>query len=141
MTSEKMTDERRTCDRVAWNCQARLLPLSLEPRTPKLGMHDVTGRDIGEGGLRVCSDRLFALRSRLLVEMEAPELPEGIQAVGSVAWISPTSEDDQWCLGIEFSDVGELALASIRNLFSCAQDAPLRSGIDQHHSIDDLRAT
>lgn len=81
-----------------------------------LGMHDVTGQDISEGGLRVCTDRLFALQSRLLVEMESPELPKGIQAVGSVAWISPSPGDDQWCLGIEFSDVGDHALASIRNL-------------------------
>ena len=140
MTSEKIADERRNCDRVAWTCHARLLPLSLEPRTPRLGMHDVTGRDIGEGGLRVCSDRLFALRSRLLVEMESPELPEGIQAVGSVAWISPTSEEDQWCLGIEFSDVGELALTSIRNLLTFEQ-APPRSRIDQHDANTDLIAS
>ncbi|WP_245232272.1 PilZ domain-containing protein [Thiorhodococcus minor] len=141
MTSEKIADERRSCDRVAWECHARLLPLSLEPRTPRLGMHDVTGRDIGEGGLRVCSDRLFALRSRLLVEMESPELPEGIQAVGSVAWISPTSEDDQWCLGIEFSDVGALALTSIRTLMTCEQGAPHPSRIDRHDSDSGLRAT
>ncbi|EXJ14379.1 hypothetical protein D779_2712 [Imhoffiella purpurea] len=81
-----------------------------------MGMHRVTGCNISEGGLQVCTDRLFALKSRLLVEMESPDIPEGIQAVGSVAWISPTTSDDRWCVGIEFSDVGDSALSSIRVL-------------------------
>lgn len=116
MVSDTQADERRFSDRISWKCHARLLPLSLEPRTPVVGMHEATGSDISEGGLQICSDRLFALRSRLLVEMDSPELPEGIQAVGAVAWISATSSGDNWYLGIEFSDVGELALSSIRNL-------------------------
>lgn len=116
MGSDTQADERRTADRVSWGCHARLVPLSLQPRTPVVGMHDVTGCNISEGGLQVWSDRLFALRSRLLVEMESPEIPDGIQAVGSVAWISPTASDERWCVGIEFSDVGDSALTSIRGL-------------------------
>lgn len=81
-------------------------------------MHPVIGKDISEGGLQVRSTRLFALKSCLLVEMQAPDRPEGIQAVGSVAWISPSSSEDHWCLGIEFSDVGDSALHSIRTLIS-----------------------
>ncbi|NEX21688.1 PilZ domain-containing protein [Thiorhodococcus mannitoliphagus] len=131
MTSEILADERRNEERVAWRCHVRLLPLSLEPKTTRLGMHDVTGRNISEGGLQVCSDRLFALRSRLLVEMESPELPEGIQAVGSVVWISPTGTDDLWCLGIEFSDVGELALTSIRTLKTDEDPTSYRANLEQ----------
>ena len=124
MMSETQADERRNNERVSWRCHVRLLPLALEPRTQMLGMHDVVGQDVSEGGLRVCTDRLFALRSRLLVEMESPEVPDGIQAVGAVAWISPTAKDDLWCLGIEFSDVSDLALAGIRSLL--AQEEPPR---------------
>ncbi len=116
MISETNSDERRGCERVSWECQARLLPLSLEPKTPNVGMHQVIGRDISEGGLQIRSDRLFAIRARLLVEMESAEVPEGIQAVGSVAWISPIPTEDLWCVGIEFSDVGDGALASIRSM-------------------------
>lgn len=116
MISDMNADERRTSERVSWECLARLLPLSLETQSSAVGMHRVTGRNISEGGLQVCSDRLFALKSRLLVEMESPEIPEGIQAVGSVAWISPTTSEDRWCVGIEFSDVGDSALTSIRVL-------------------------
>lgn len=111
-------DERRGTQRVSWECQARLLPLALEPRASTLGLHHVIGHDIGEGGLQVRSSRLFPLRSSLLVEMQASDHPEGIQAVGSVAWISPTSSEHQWNLGIEFSDVGDHALNSIRTLMS-----------------------
>jgi len=119
MVSETMTDERRSCERVTWRCHARLLPLSLEARGLVSGMHEVTGKDISEGGLRVESQQLFALHSPLLVEMNSPEMPEGIQAVGSVAWISPTTrngQNGQWHLGIEFTDVGDSALTGIRCL-------------------------
>jgi Tfp pilus assembly protein PilZ len=76
----------------------------------------VLGRNISEGGLQVWADRMFAVRSRVLVEMEAPEIPEGIQAVGSVVWVSPSTAEERWLLGIEFSDVGDTALARIRSL-------------------------
>lgn len=137
MMPETPAYERRCSERISWECHARLLPLSLQPRTATLGMHDVVGRNISEGGLQVCSDRLFALRSRLLVEMESPELPEGIQAVGSVAWISPAAADDQWCLGIEFSDVGDLAISSIRNLRFHDQHPPPHASADQQDSLAD----
>ncbi|WP_245537367.1 PilZ domain-containing protein [Thiocystis violascens] len=109
-------DERRGAERVSWEYQASLLPLTLEPKAPAVGMHPVTGQNISEGGLQVRSTRLFALHANLLVEMQSPEHPEGIQAVGSVAWISPGAAEDQWYLGIEFSDVGDGALHSIRAL-------------------------
>ncbi|EGV31636.1 type IV pilus assembly PilZ [Thiorhodococcus drewsii AZ1] len=116
MISDTSADERRTSKRVSWDCLARLLPLSLELQSRVVSMHQVEGRNISEGGLQICSDRLFPLKSRLLVEMESPEIPEGIQAVGSVTWISPTTSENRWCLGIEFSDVGDSALTSIRVL-------------------------
>ncbi|MBK1718395.1 PilZ domain-containing protein [Thiocystis violacea] len=116
MISETTEDERRCSERRSWECHARLFPLSLEPRAPMPSIQAVIARDISEGGLQVRSDRLFAIRSRLLVEMEAVEVPEGIQAVGSVAWISPAPSNNQWCLGIEFSDIGDMALTSIRNI-------------------------
>ena len=116
MTSEMKSDERRCSKRVCHRYHARLFPLSLETKNEVFGIQEVTGRDIGEGGLQVCSDRIFAVRSRLLVEMDSTEIPEGFQAVGSVAWISPSASRGQWCLGIEFSDVGDLALSGIRGI-------------------------
>ena len=124
MIAEMMTDERRSCERVAWSCHARLMPLSLETGGTAPWIQEVAGKDISEGGLRVESRQLFALHSPLLVEMNSPEMPEGIQAVGSVAWISPTSDSGQpgqWHLGIEFSDVGDSALSGIRYLLHAAQ--------------------
>ncbi|WP_295407846.1 PilZ domain-containing protein [uncultured Thiocystis sp.] len=116
MIAKMEADERRFTERVSWECRARLLPLTLEPQSATLGMHQAIGYDISEGGVQLLSSRLFALRSNLLVEMQTPEHPEGIQAVGSVAWISPSRSANLWCLGIEFSDVGDNALNSIRTL-------------------------
>ncbi|MFB1489946.1 MULTISPECIES: PilZ domain-containing protein [unclassified Thiocapsa] len=108
--------DRRSYERVSWDCHARLVQLGSDADGGAPGMHVVLGRNISEGGLQVWADRLFAVRSRLLVEMEAPEIPEGIQAVGSVVWVSPSTGEERWLLGIEFSDVGDTALARIRLL-------------------------
>lgn len=116
MVADVNVDERRGSERVAWKCHARLVPLSRETRLDALGLQHVMGRNISEGGLQVWTDRLFAIQSRLLVEMESPDVPDGFQAVGAVAWISPTPAADRWCVGIEFSDVGDSALSSIRTL-------------------------
>lgn len=116
MTADAKADERRMCERMSWTCQARLLPLSLELSTSTPGIQQAMGHNISESGIQVWSDRLFAVKSRLLVELNAPEIPEGIQAVGSVAWVSPAHAADCWRLGIEFSDVGDSALTSLRVL-------------------------
>lgn len=114
--------DRRGYERVYWECHARLMQLGSEAVDNIPGMHQVLGRNISEGGLQVWADRLFAVRSRLLVEMEAPEIPEGIQAVGSVVWVSPSTSEERWLLGIEFSDVGDTALARIRSLVQPTTD-------------------
>jgi hypothetical protein len=108
--------DRRSYERVSWEHHARLMQLGSDAGSSDPGMHPVLGRNISEGGLQVWADCMFAVRSRLLVEMEAPEIPEGIQAVGSVVWVSPSTAEERWLLGIEFSDVGDTALARIRSL-------------------------
>jgi Tfp pilus assembly protein PilZ len=108
--------DRRGYERVSWECHARLMQLGSETGGNLQGMHQALGRNISEGGLQVWADRMFSVRSRLLVEMEVPEIPEGIQAVGSVVWVSPSTAEERWLLGIEFADVGDTALARIRSL-------------------------
>jgi hypothetical protein len=116
MDSSEMHADRRGHERVSWQCHARLMQLGAETGECTPGMHPVIGCNISESGLQVWADRMFAVRARLLVEMEAPEIPEGIQAVGSVVWVSPSSAEERWILGIEFSDVGESARSRIRAL-------------------------
>jgi Tfp pilus assembly protein PilZ len=116
MSSREIGVDRRSYERVAWDSQARLMQLGSETGDSVPGMHQVLGRNISEGGLQVWADRLFSVRSRLLVEMEVPGIPVGIQAVGSVVWVSPSSPDVRWILGIEFSDVGDTARARIQSL-------------------------
>ncbi|RKT47683.1 PilZ domain-containing protein [Thiocapsa rosea] len=108
--------DRRSYERVSWGYHARLMQLGSDAGGSAPGMHQVLGRNISEGGLQVWADRMFAVRSRLLVEMETPEISEGIQAVGSVVWVAPSTAEERWLLGIEFSDVGDTALARIRSL-------------------------
>ena len=116
MAASEADADRRSYERVSWDCHARLMQLGSDAVGGAAGMHPVLGRNISEGGLQVWADRMFAVRSRLLVEMEAPGIPEGIQAVGSVVWVSPSTAQERWLLGIEFSDVGDTALARIRSL-------------------------
>jgi len=116
MSSREIGVDRRSYERVAWDSQARLMQLGSETGDSVPGMHQVLGRNISEGGLQVWANRLFSVRSRLLVEMEVPGIPVGIQAVGSVVWVSPSSPDERWILGIEFSDVGDTARARIQSL-------------------------
>ncbi len=116
MESIDAYSDRRGYQRVPWEYNARLMQLSAEIGECVPGMHQVIGRDISEGGLQVWADRMFAVRARLLVEMEAPDVPEGIQAVGSVAWVSHGSAGERWILGIEFSDISETARSRIRSL-------------------------
>ena len=116
MIPDKTVDERRCYRRVNWTGQARIFPLSLEALSAVPGIQEVTSRDISEGGMQVRSAQMVPIHSRLLVELESSETSAWIQAVGSVAWISLSTSDEPWRLGIEFSDVGDLALAGIRHL-------------------------
>ena len=116
MIPDKTVDERRCYRRVPWTGQARIFPLSLEALSTVPGIQEVTSRDISEGGMQVRSAQMVPVHSRLLVELESSETSAWIQAVGSVAWISPSMSDEPWRLGIEFSDVGDLARAGIRHL-------------------------
>lgn len=116
MIPDKTVDERRSFRRVPWTGQARIFPLSLEAFGTLPGIQEVTSQDISEGGIQVRSAQMVPIHSRLLVELESSETSAWIQAVGSVAWISPAMRDEPWCLGIEFSDVGDLARAGIRHI-------------------------
>lgn len=120
MIPDKTIDERRCFRRVPWTGQARIFPLSLDALNAVPGIQEVTSRDISEGGMQVRSAQMVPMHSRLLVELESSETSAWIQAVGSVAWISPAMSHEPWCLGIEFSDVGDLALAGIRHLLDDA---------------------
>lgn len=116
MITKQSDQDRRGYQRVSWDYHARLMQLRSESGETIPGMHASIGLDISEGGMQVWSNRFFAVRSRLLVEMEAPEVPEGIQAVGSVVWASAMTTPDQWRLGIEFSDLGDSARQRIRSV-------------------------
>lgn len=106
-------DERRHALRKAWEGPVQLLPLI--PKIPVLGIEQVLGQDLSETGLQVHSKRALPLQTTVLIEMQLPDYNEGIQLMGAVSWISPAT-DNQWRLGIEFSDIGDSALRSIRSL-------------------------
>jgi Tfp pilus assembly protein PilZ len=123
MIPEKTVDERRCFQRAPWTGRARIFPLSLEPLSAIPGIQEVTSQDISEGGIQVRSAQMVPIHSRLLVELEASDTAAWIQAVGSVAWISPAMNQEPWRLGIEFSDVGDLARAGIRHILD-ESDSP-----------------
>lgn len=111
----QQTDERRSSERVSWQGQVQMLPLILLP--PVLpSLQQARGQDLSESGLQVRSERALPLKSTVLIEMQAPNHPEGIQVIGSVIWVSPAATEQHWYLGIEFSDVGESACHGIQAL-------------------------
>ncbi|MBK1641501.1 hypothetical protein CKO12_06345 [Chromatium okenii] len=110
---KKPFDERRHAARKLWEGQVQLLPLI--PKIPVLGIEQVLGQDLSEKGLQVQSKRALPLQTTVLIEMHIPDCQQGIQVMGAVSWISPAT-NNQWNLGIEFSDVGDSARHSIRAL-------------------------
>jgi hypothetical protein len=112
---EQPSDERRHALRKSWIGEVQILPLI--PKIPVLGIEQVWGQDLSECGLQVKSKRALPLQTTVLIEMRIPECNEGIQVMGEVSWISPAT-DNQWRLGIAFSDVGESARHSIRTLLA-----------------------
>lgn len=110
------SENRRRFERVSWQCHAHLMQLTApsEGRVP--GLRRALACNIGEGGLQVAADRLFAVRSRVLVELETPGAPAGIQLVGEVVWVEAAGSEGRWLVGIEFADVGDSARDHISGL-------------------------
>ncbi|MBK1644767.1 hypothetical protein CKO25_08915 [Thiocapsa imhoffii] len=129
METSDAEHERRRFERKPWHHEARLLPLSAIPADPSgpvrvsgegtaspVGMSRAACCDISEGGLQVWAEHLFVIRARLLVEMDTPDAPVGLQAIGTVVWSAPGEKEGQWVLGIEFTDIGDTARSKIKAL-------------------------
>ena len=60
------------------------------------------GRDISMGGIGFVSDEFFPISTQLVFEVQHPERPEFIKAVGKVSWISNQPHSDRYSVGAEF---------------------------------------
>jgi len=79
--------------------------------------------DLSEGGLRLSSPEVFPVQSRLLLEFDT-EPPGGpIRAFGTVVWIAQVPFQDQWRVGVEFSDVTDGRRTRLQGIVRAQQAA------------------
>jgi c-di-GMP-binding flagellar brake protein YcgR len=108
----QLTDRRRfsrvPCD----------FPVRVE-KVPKRSLADIENllsEDLSEGGIRLSSPRFFPVQERMLLELDAPEEPGSIRALGRVVWVEQSSYTDQFRLGVEFADLSERDRSRLRGL-------------------------
>jgi Tfp pilus assembly protein PilZ len=96
--------DRRRYTRVPFD-----LPVRIE-KVPKRAPDDVDSllpEDLSEGGIRLHSNRFFSVRDRMLLELETPEEPISIRALGTVVWVEQSPYQEQFTMGVAFSEVSE----------------------------------
>ena len=60
------------------------------------------GRDISMDGLGFISNEFFPISTDLVFEVQHPERPEFIKAVGKIIWISNQPHSDRYFVGAKF---------------------------------------
>lgn len=70
--------------------------------------------DLSESGLRLLSPELFPVKSRLLLDLDSENPGSSIRAVGRVVWASQLPDQDEWHIGIEFSELSDSCRARVR---------------------------
>ena len=72
--------------------------------------------DLSESGLRLSSPELFPVKSRLLLDIESEIPADTVRIVGIVVWVAQVPHQNQWHLGIAFSDVSDSGRARLRRI-------------------------
>lgn len=72
--------------------------------------------DLSESGLRLSSPELFPVKSRLLLDIESEIPADTVRIVGIVVWVAQVPHQNQWHLGIAFSDVSDNGRARLRRI-------------------------
>jgi c-di-GMP-binding flagellar brake protein YcgR len=113
MTPDSELADRRRFVRVPFDS-----PVKVEA-VPKRSLADVENllsEDLSEGGIRLSSHRFFPVQDRMLLELESPEEPASIRALGTVVWVEQSAYTEQFRLGVEFAEISELDRFRLRAL-------------------------
>lgn len=103
---------KRRFPRTECECYAQVQ--SLRPQFG--GINHGLSHDLGEGGVQIRTFRHLPVDSRVMVQLGCPEEAETIKVMGSVVWTSQVYAQDQWLMGIAFTDVNETTKARIQKL-------------------------
>lgn len=79
-------------------------------------VHALLAEDVSESGLALNSAAFFAIGSRLLLELEAPDDPAPIRLLGRIVWTAQRGFEDHYRLGVEFQEVSDEAREQLRLL-------------------------
>ncbi|MEE4202383.1 MAG: PilZ domain-containing protein [Halieaceae bacterium] len=111
---------KRRYPRTSCECYAQIMPLGSQLG----GVNHGLSHDLGEGGVKIRTFRQLPVESRVMVQLGCPEQEESIKVTGSVVWTSQVYAQDQWLMGIRFTDVNDSARARIQNLTSLVSIDP-----------------
>lgn len=75
-------------------------------------------QDLSEGGIQLLSPELFAVSTRLLLDIEHDAVSEPLRCVGRVAWTAQSGHQEHVNIGVEFVEVDEIARARLRHLIA-----------------------
>jgi c-di-GMP-binding flagellar brake protein YcgR len=113
--------DRRRFLRVPFDCPVRVEKV---PKRSPADVENLLCEDLSEGGIRLTSPRFFSVKDRMLLELEAPEEPVTIRAMGTVVWVEQSSYQHQFRLGVQFSDVSDGDRSRLHEIIEQRQAAP-----------------
>ena len=82
---------------------------------------NLLSEDLSERGLRLSSPELFPVASRLLIDIDTGDSPNTVRAIGIVVWAAQVPHQDQWRIGVAFSDVSGGERARLRRIVADRQ--------------------
>ncbi len=102
--SLNLHSERRQFVRVAFDD-----PVQAEGVPQPMPVHSwhLLAEDLSESGLRLLSPKCFPVQSHLLIEFDSEHAAEPIRGVGRVVWVRQLPEQEEWHIGVEFTDLSE----------------------------------
>ncbi len=109
--SASSMDNRRFL-RASCECYAQVQALP-----PRLGgINHGLSEDISEGGIKIRTFRQLPVDSNVLVQLSCGSCSDSLKVVGSVVWASRADDQDQWVIGISFSDINDRARTQLMEL-------------------------
>jgi c-di-GMP-binding flagellar brake protein YcgR len=113
MTPTPAISDRRRYARIPFDSPVRIEKV---PKRSPTDVEHLLSEDLSEGGIRLSSPRFYSVQDRMLLELEMPEEPGSIRAIGTVVWVEQSSYQYQFRVGVRFSDVSETDRSRLRNI-------------------------
>ncbi|MEA1052252.1 PilZ domain-containing protein [Lamprobacter modestohalophilus] len=78
--------------------------------------HALLAEDLSESGLALTSAELFAVGTRLLMDLEPEQAAAPIRLIGRVIWVAQEGLQQRYRLGVTFEDLGAEARIELQRL-------------------------